>query len=342
MSTAEMPTVSDSESREPWFWPFASSSVWNSPIGTLADYGPADLEPAANLLFDEIHCIRARPGDPVRQVLAPLSWQKRAGGTCPLGSVPFPDKVTVPDCTPQWMPANHAAVLHPDGRTVSQFVALTRVEEGGPVYGARVADEDIFGSGIRGPHRGSGLSALGGTVRRTELLGGGPIRHAVKLGLWAQTAVHYSESNRGFRWPANRANSYASASTYGGAEPELLMGSLLAILPSVRDVDLNIRTAPGRKLFHTLQDYGAYVVDDTMWDCHTLCVEIGVPEEVSERYGPDVLRYDREAQKLSGAFCDDVRELVQALYVVRNNAPGSAGGGGAPRAVKAPPFDSTA
>jgi hypothetical protein len=342
MSTADMPTVSDSESRDPWLWPFASSSIWNAPIGTLADYGSVDLAPPANVMFDEVHIVRTRPHDPTRQVFAPKSWQERAGGTNPHGTVPLPDSLVVPDCTPRWVPNNHAAILHPDGRMVSQFVAFTRPKPGGPLYGARVPDDDIFGPGMRGPHRGSGLSALGGTIRRTELVGSWPIRHAVKLGLWAQTAVHYSEANGGLRWPANRANSYASKSTYGGEEPELVMGSLLAILPSVREAALEMRTVPGRKLFHVLQDYGAYVVDDTMWDCHTLCVEVGVAEEVSQRYGPEVVRYDREGQKLSGAFCEDMRELVQALYVVRNNAPGSAGGGGAPRAVKAPPFDSMA
>lgn len=32
--------------RDPWLWPFASSSIWNHPIGSQASYHPAQLPQA--------------------------------------------------------------------------------------------------------------------------------------------------------------------------------------------------------------------------------------------------------------------------------------------------------
>src|SRR5204863_260281 len=43
--------------------------------------------------------------------------------------------------------------------------------------------EDLYGTGETGSHGGSGLSALGGTVRLGELVPGGTIRHSLKLNI---------------------------------------------------------------------------------------------------------------------------------------------------------------
>ena len=69
-----------------------------------------------------------------------------------------------------------------------------------------------------------------------------------------------------FRWPAVKADGYAvgwyGAAT-GNTNTAMRMGALLAIPPSVDLASLGLQTEPGRQIAWTLQNYGAYVVDDT-------------------------------------------------------------------------------
>ena len=128
------------------------------------------------------------------------------------------------------------------------------------MYGWRTPDVNIYGSGIRGGHGGSGMSSIGGSIRRGELTSSQPIRHALKINLWAQRYLYYSSSNPGYRWPSDRADSYA-ANQYKGTNPKLVMGTLLAIPPVVTEKSLDLQTPAGRKLFQALQNYGGYADD---------------------------------------------------------------------------------
>ena len=94
---------------------------------------------------------------------------------------------------------------------------------------------------------------------------------------------------------------------------------------------MNLKTPAGIKLFDALQNYGAYVVDDSAWDAHYFAVEKGVLEEFRRRYG-------YKFKTKSGKWYDDFMKLFEALYIVDNNSPNSIGGGGTPRAELAPPI----
>ena len=123
-------------------------------------------------------------------------------------------------------------------------------------------DNIITGDGIRGAHGGSGMSSIGGTIRLGELVPNGIIRHALKVNLYAQKYLAYNEDETpGYRWPAIRADGYANESTYGGPNPALEMGALLALLPNF-DVN-SLQTEPGRIIATAFINYGGYVVDDT-------------------------------------------------------------------------------
>ena len=95
-----------------------------------------------------------------------------------------PDAINTP--TRYYTPNNAAALLQPDGRTIIQLEPMARCIKGGPVYGYHwpKQDIDIYSQGIAGSHLGSGLSAIGGTIRKGELIGSEPIRHVLKLELW--------------------------------------------------------------------------------------------------------------------------------------------------------------
>ena len=95
----------------------------------------------------------------------------------------------------------------------------------------------------------------------------------------------------GYRWPALASDSGAenpgSGNYYGGSNPEVQMGTLLALKP---DFDISsLRTEPARILAKAMQDYGAYIVDNTAWDVYAIETEEGpqgsVANEVLNNYG---------------------------------------------------------
>jgi hypothetical protein len=316
--------------RDKWLWPFAQNSIWNRPIGAGAQYVPANIQKAQHWLADQEYLYRTKDSDPLRKVYAPGAWTKRCAGNTPsyAPDIPVPDALIVKDATavPYSTPNNAAAFLMPDGQTLVQLEPLARCVSGGPLYGYHYSEDlNISGPGIGGSHFGSGLSALGGSVRLGELIGNTPIRHAIKVLLWGKKWYY---PNPGFRWPASRKDDNPK---YGGTNPDLMPGSLLAIPPQKTLKSLDLKTPASKKLFRALQDYGAYIVDDAGWDAHYLAVEHGVLEEFKTAYG-----YNFE--QTYGPFYDDMMKLFQTLHVVNNNGPNSIGGGGKPRGPLAPPI----
>jgi hypothetical protein len=109
------------------------------------------------------------------------------------------------------------------------------------------------------------------------------------------------------------------------------MGALLAISPDLTAESLGLETTAGKKLFDTLQNYGAYVVDDSAWDAHYWACEQGVEEEFAKDYGHNM-------SGSSGLFYEDSNKLFQALNVVTNNSSNNIGGGGVPLQPLASPL----
>lgn len=316
--------------RDKWLWPFASTSPWNMPIGSSARYSPANLEKLPWVSADVEYLYKSKAEDPVRSIYVPGTWGPgRCTGTMPQGTIQIADNIIVPDATQNKTPNNPAAFLMPDGKTLVQLNPLTRCTSGGNVYGWR-SEENIYGDGLRGGHGGSGLSSIGGSIRVGELTGTQPIRHALKINLWAYKYLYYSSSNPGYRWPADRADSYA-AQNYKGTNPKLVMGSLLAIPPNVIETSLGLQTPAGRKLFYALQNYGGYVVDDSAGGSYDLSMEKGALEEFRATFG-------YEFYGTSGAFYEDVMKIFKQLNTVDNNGQNSVGGGGTPRVSLAPPI----
>ncbi|MDY7106167.1 MAG: hypothetical protein S0880_33720 [Actinomycetota bacterium] len=328
---ADDPGVDPATGRDPWRWPFASDSIWNMPIGSGAQYTDAGIGPAGYTGIDREYFFTVAADDPVRPVYRYGSWSNRCSGTEQLGEIRIPDDLIVPDADPPTTPNNPTTLLQPDGRTVIQLNGFARCDAGGPAYGYLYDPVDLYGEGVLGAHGGSAMSAIGGSIRSGELTSDQPIRHALKVNLWAERYYHFSGDRPGYRWPALQADSYASPSSYAGDNPALVLGSLLAIPPGVEATDLGLTTEVGTKLFAAMRDYGVYVVDDSAWDAHDLSVEAAVEGEVRDAYGLDM-------SSDSGALHDDLNRLYSALSVVDNNGPDTIGGGGEPRAPLAPPL----
>ncbi|QLE57387.1 hypothetical protein [Nostoc sp. TCL26-01] len=320
--------------RNPWLQPFTPNSIWNMPIGANAKYVPAGIKKAAWIAPDIEYLFKLKATDPKRPLYTPGSWTKRCQGkNTAYISLPIPDDLIIPDATikPRNTPNNAAAFLLPDGKTLVQVGVLARCIQGGPVYGWRYfPNVSLYGDGRGGGHFGSGLSSIGGSIRKGELINNQAIAHALKVVIWGNRYLYYSKDRRGFRYPADRADAYA-ANDYKGKNPALVQGSLLAIPPDVNLKNLQLKTAPAKKIFSALQDYGAYVVDDAAWDAHYIEMESGVSEEVRKTYG-----FNMAGNK--GDFFDDINKLFTQLQVVDNNSPNSIGGGGRPRKPLAPPI----
>lgn len=307
--------------RDPWLRPFASESIWNTPIGSDAVYVPADLPAPARHLLEETTLMRMDPADPQRWVIRLGSWTDRCSGTEDSGMrIHLPDGWTPPDVTSTATPNNPGVFLQPDGRTLVNLNAMERCNPNGPLF-AQYSDDadklftDLYGDGRLGAHGASNLNQMGGALRPGELDGDEPIQHALDLLIWAEYLYWGGTKESSYRWPADNSDSYAGPRRYRGDNPELRMGSLLALPPELTPDDLGISSDVGRRLFQALQDYGAYVTDDSAWDATYLGVD-------AEALGTFPWGDDERA---------DMSEMIQHLAVVANNGPDSIGGGGEPR-----------
>ena len=330
--------------RNPWQWPFSQTSIWNMPIGSGAVYEPANFQNAAHVGVDIQHIMELNADDPQRDVLGSTTWGPgRCTGTSNLGfSLRVPDSWIVPDAgnSPYGLtPNSNFAFRMPGSDMVFEGSVVSRCVAGGPVYMPdwmrwpnNRKQQSIKGNGLNGGGQGaSGMSALGGTIRLGELIHEAPIRHAIKINPWAEKYCYYSSAIPGYTWPAISADNYAPQQ-YKGTNPHIVMGSLFAIPPDVEVESLGLKTIPGKKLFFTLQNYGAYFTEDAAWDTWDIIVERGVELEFQQAYG-----FSMNSQ----TWRHELNALMKALHIVVNNAPERIGGGGVPIQPLAPEFETT-
>lgn len=105
---------------------------------------------------------------------------------------------------------------------------------------------------------------------------------------------------------------------------------------------LGLSSEPVIKLFHALQDYGAYVVADSAWNSTSIAMQKGVELEFEEIYGFPFEQNDHTCIKPAVClFLSDLWKVYEKLHVVDNNLNSSIGGGGDPRVTRAPPLNDT-
>ncbi len=307
---ASLSALASEAGRDPYQWPFSKDSIWNMPIHNSAQYQPAGLGPAldwkngAFTIDPEI--IGTNPNDPVK----PLNGQSSDGVRVPADA--------------SWDGALNGCTtfLGADNKTLYSGQPLVLSKGGDPSweYDVRNANggvlEDIKGAGTTGCHGASHLSGLGGSIRKGEIPSDQDIRHALKINLYC--FKYCSPTTAGYRWPAISADGYAltPGASYGGREvsyhgqnPEVKMGSLLALNPSF---DINSLTSPSaKKVAKALMNYGGYVVDDTAWDVHALAIDVRAESELFD----------------SPSFDPDMQTVFQALNVITNNTENNIGGG---------------
>jgi hypothetical protein len=339
-SPVPAPVTTFPTTRNPVKWPFSSESVWNMPIGDGAQYVPANLPKVKGpIVASDENILILTPSAPLMDVVtSDAGWDKKRSrcGEAQRSQVRYQIPVPaefVTDPGFEGLTPNHAAaILMPDGRTIRQTQPF-HVCGGFSVTAYDFNPVDLYSEGRIGAHGGSGLSAVGGTIRIGELVKGGAIRHAMKFELNAGQLLSYpADGSPGFRWPAVQSDVYA-ASGYKGSNPLMEMGTLLA-LP--RDFQVkNLKSDAGRIMASALQDYGAYIVDDTDYDVYAFATE----------WGPDG-RTNDEMQRVFGhrfssakppsctdttpecLWAQDMESVILSLAIVTNSEQASPGGPG--------------
>jgi hypothetical protein len=336
-------------SRDALQQPFASTSIWNMPIGSGATYVPANIVPATGTSLEtDDDVIVLMPGEPATQIFTNTAdWDPTMSRCAPEGallfSAPMPAAWVVPDPMAQ-TPNSGLAALLADGRTIKQTQPFARCTASQPATSHYLfPDVDLYGDGIPGAHGGSGLSAIGGTLRLGELRPKGPPPpHVLKLELYA-AQNYYNDGKQAdcYHWPATDCDGYFDTTSnpihYGGTNPALGPGSLLALPVSVSVASLGLTTEPAKTLAWTLQNYGAYLVDDTAWSAVALCVENGASGSFEAQFQKD-WGFPIDTGGTSGAFAEDMAKIVAALEVVSDNSATTIGGGGTPLQPLAPPL----
>jgi hypothetical protein len=341
LTTALPALAADSfpNSRDPLLWPFAQDSIWNMPIGSEAVYVPANIPPQKQVQPEEDILLLENSGPRINVVYNGVTWRgpSRYPGKVDMNRVLVRDARIPADFVVLDKNMNYAcAILLDDGVTVKQNQPFSRFPGADFATSAYVYPDDnlVTGDGIKGAHGGSGMSSIGGTIRLGELLPGAPpIRHALKVTIWAEY-LYYDAETKGCRWPAWKGDGYAAKGYKGDLKP-LRMGSLLALPPDVDIDSLGLRLEASVKIARALQDYGAYIVDDPVASAYGIAVERSPKGRVVDEFEK---AYGQAFWSSSGPWADDMRKVFTQLAVVDNNGPTSMGGGGKQRRPLAPPF----
>lgn len=327
------------QTRDSIKWPFDKTSIWNMPIHKEAVYVPAGIVAANNFEADEDVLILT-PKEKFMVVRTNTAGWTGADRCLPDGpdlfAAPIPSN-WIFDST-VWFgktPNAGAAILLPNGK-IKQTQPFAKCSNN-VVTSQYVWSEEncvLTGECIVGAHGGSGLSAIGGTIRLGEF-SSGKIQHVLKINLWGK--MNFFRGGGGYRWPAVKADTGfdvdSAYNSYGGKNPEMRIGALLALhknldFTSLSNNSLGLETEPGIIIARALQQYGAYTVDNTAWDCYAFIIENGtdgmVREEFKNQFGFEI----NVSEGLErSAWGRDISRIFKALQVVANNSKDCLGGG---------------
>lgn len=346
------------ETRDPYQWPYSESSIWNTPIGTGAEYVPQPVDPNhIDGTHADLDIIILKPDAPGMNLYGTeYRWSSETNNDtrCQRYNYVIHKVLPIPRgyktlYYKQSRPNNPGLILKRDNRTLFQTQPFQVCNGEYATSGLRrpysnnilltAPEIDLFGDGRVGMHGGSGLNTMGGAIRLGELLPGAPpMRHALKISFPGEYYLYFDhDKGNGHRWPAVQHDSGAK-DDYNGSNPHALQGCLRAI-PVWIDIDtLELKTEAGRRLAWTLQNFGAYQVEGVPWSRMMIAVEEGpdgsVVEEFEEVYGYEFATKDKE----NNPWFQDCMKLMPLLHIVANNVEKTPGGGGTPLAEKAPPF----
>lgn len=316
-------------------YPFASTSIWKTPLGTGATYQSLDDTESALLRNQNAGCAncaypwvqggafgvyqakstdnvmlwtyKARPGQG--------EWPYSGSYTNGSFSIPTPEGIEFLGSTDR-----HVVIVAPDKKSAIEvwhgaYNATTKTYSGD-----FIAYMDLTGSGISPTDgiqisiRAYGGSLIGGIVRKEEL-DSGAINHPLAMVISPQQLrkgelVSSASTRRNMStqkvWPATTTDGLGY-NTYSGSIP---MGALFA-LPADTDIDsLGLTTDEGKTLAKAYKYYGGYVVDAGINTTSIAALEASCTDE--------------QLQHLQ----TDKRKILNKLVMVTNNSAEHIGGPG--------------
>ncbi|TNC16102.1 hypothetical protein FF100_02230 [Methylobacterium terricola] len=297
--------------------PFAPSSIWNTPIGSNAQFQAASGAQTASIQHqagvntwigqDAIPIFQAKSTDP----MATWTYESRAtnsdwtfGNTSSMnGSFQMRTPADVQFKTGDgW-----AIIVSEDGQHYIE-TWLGGKTGTNSYHASYVAENTVTGDGIAnvpGAHEGiraAGMSLMGGLVQKSDL-DSLEIDHAVAMAI---STTQAGSAKSPYVWPATTADGFSGS--YSGSIP---MGSLFAIPKDVDLTKIGIATPEGMALAKAYQNYGGYVTDTS---------------------GPNTLQLAYLEQGVKQSQVDnlfkDMGAIRAHLELVTNNTAATPAGGG--------------
>jgi hypothetical protein len=308
-SNPASPSSTPATGRDPWVQPFVAASIWNTAIGSGAQYSPdtsavtGDLRAGVavvNAGMWSVAAYLASKDDPMVTVTTQEGLQGHPN------EGPFQihaSKQMLPDPTSDAI----MTIVDPT-HSFAMDLYGAKVNTDGSISAVRGWEVDLYGDGAKlyGTTATHDLMirGFGGLVRVAELKNL-HVPHATTI------AMSYGRLKVGPVWPAIADDycAYQVPPCYTGNVP---IGTLVAIVPTVDVTTLGL-TPAGLAFAHCLQDYGAYVDDSGGADLAF--------------YAEDATAGMPEISDIAG----DLPKIHPYLAAVVNNTAQTMGGGGTPR-----------
>lgn len=344
--------------RDVWTWPFSKYSIWNMPIGSSATYVACQM-PKPDTYCADVNYVH------VNTSANPRTVTDNAGNSIAVDDGQWVDVNSSENKVLTVFESNRINFrsIQPGDRASATGNFNGWMWMGGSSHSTNMTtiemrgqSQSIYGWGIEGAHWGAGMSGFGGTLRIGELVNTTPIHHALALEVSGWKYMYYDDNDnswdintndftqKGFRWPADRNDSYANGG-YKGTVPAFRVGALLAIKATQDLTTIGLTTDAAKKIAWTLQNYGGYVIDDAYGvnsnsTIFNMTYEEGVDEEFRAKYNYDFNIHWSTGSPRNQPFFQDMDKIIPLLHVISNNGPKSVGGGGNPRECLAPNFSS--
>ncbi len=303
--------VNMSGTRDPWLQPFGSSSLWNTAIGSGAQWSLESDPDTQDVTIPDGTINAGQWSQPFY-----LGSDSDPLGTLhdlkPWGWWPVPDStIHIPaEATPDPALDRHIILFNSDKREMFQNFDCVRNLQRGFDCSLRAID-DVGGSGL-------GMNWGSGVIRKWEIEAG-VIRHMLRYALPKSRTKSGGETYFGQAWPLLWEDGCGTKCYTGN----VLFGSTVGI-PSTVDITSLGLTPSGLMLSRALQDYGA------------------VQTDTGGEHG--IIFYAEGAAEGTPQLSDmrsDMDKITPHLRIMRNQGPTSINGGGMRRQPPIPEVSSS-
>ena len=290
-----------------WTSPYNYNSIWNTPIDKNAKTVEAGFVPAPAFHFDFECFIKAQPDD--------TAYEVNVNG----------ENVTVKIPDTDFNNCEYACVLQPDGLSVVQL-RNAKIADGELSFDEIFID-NLSDDGVEGVHLASGISAMGGAIRKGELLSDEPINHALKVRISSNRFLYYNgEEIPGYRYPAKRTDSYAVNSVkerirYSGVNKHVVQGTLFTLPKDLTPEAIGLKSKMGKKIFYAIQNYGAYVVDSQAIHSIGFFCEYDVKQELTDTIKMRTEGWSKDCVLANErAYVYDLNHIFENMLAIANTS----------------------